>query len=126
MGAPDILTQLRAQGLSLTAEGGGTIRAEPRTALTDEARALIRDHKPALLTLLAIEARRQRVIALLQADPERRMAVITDIDSEPDHVIVTVGIRDQATADLAIPRSRYDGIRVLELIQLHTAQRRHA
>lgn len=51
MGAPDLLARLSALGVRLSREGDG-IRVAPRSALTDEARTLIREHKAELLTIL--------------------------------------------------------------------------
>nr|MBA2352193.1 hypothetical protein [Burkholderiales bacterium] len=51
MGAFDILSQLRGMGLTLSLQGEA-IRAEPKAAINDEARALIRTHKGDLLALL--------------------------------------------------------------------------
>lgn len=53
MRAPDILGKLQILGLRLSAEGD-TLRAEPKAAITDEARALIRQHKPEILALLKV------------------------------------------------------------------------
>lgn len=54
MAAPDILTILRGNGLTLTADGGNLL-AGPKAALTDETRALIRAHKAALVELVKTE-----------------------------------------------------------------------
>jgi hypothetical protein len=51
MGALGLLAHLSALGVRLTREGDA-IRAAPRTALTDEARTLIRAHKAELLAAL--------------------------------------------------------------------------
>ena len=51
MGAHDVLARLSALGVRLTREGE-VIRAAPRSALTDEARALIRAHKLEILAAL--------------------------------------------------------------------------
>lgn len=51
MGAPDLIARFSALGLRLTREGEG-IRVAPRSALTDEARNLIRAHKAELLEAL--------------------------------------------------------------------------
>lgn len=51
MGAADLLTRLQQMGLTLSAQGE-KIRAEPKGALTDELRALIRDNKLELLQVL--------------------------------------------------------------------------
>lgn len=53
MGAPDdVLVRLAALGVRLNRDGGSLI-AEPRSALTDETRAMIRAHKTELLAALA-------------------------------------------------------------------------
>ncbi|MEA3277223.1 MAG: hypothetical protein U9Q81_18440 [Pseudomonadota bacterium] len=57
MHATAILERLSRQGVTLSAIPGGKLRAEPRKALTDEARRLIRSHKRGLLAVLAEEAR---------------------------------------------------------------------
>ena len=51
MGAPDVLARLAALGVRLNRDGDSLI-AEPRSALTDEARAMIRAHKAELLATL--------------------------------------------------------------------------
>lgn len=51
MGAPDLIARLSALGVRLSREGDG-IRVAPRSALTDEARTLIREHKAELLAAL--------------------------------------------------------------------------
>jgi hypothetical protein len=134
MGAPDVLAYLSAIGVQLSREGDSLI-AEPRSALTDEARALIRAHKAELLASLAgtegalpdaaAEARRQRVIAMLAERPAIRHALVTD-DADPaypDCVVLGIGIRrgDGAiyTADMIVPRDRYDGIALLDLVERH-------
>jgi hypothetical protein len=126
MGAPDLLTALWNSGIRLSLDGG-SIRAEPKTALTDETRALIRAHKAELIELLrarddplpdpAMEARRQRVLAMLAQNPRIKRAIITDTEADPDNVIVTIGIRDGATCDLAIPKTRYDAFLLLKVIE---------
>jgi hypothetical protein len=52
IGAPDVLSQLSALGVKLSREGDALI-AQPRSALTDEVRILIRSHKAELLAVLA-------------------------------------------------------------------------
>jgi hypothetical protein len=67
----------------------------------------------------AAEARRQRVLALLAADPARRMAVVCDGEGDP--VPVAVGIRDKGTCEVRIPAERFDSFALLELIERHGA-----
>ena len=126
MGAPDVLARLSALGVRLTREGG-LIRAVPRSALTDEARALIREHKPELLQALATEAlpdpaaeaRGQRVAAMLAENPTARYAVLTDTQADPGAVLLTLAIRGRATCELRVPRDKYDPFLLLTLIEHH-------
>ena len=66
------------------------------------------------------EARRQKVIAMLEAAPDTQRAIYTDSDSDPDNVILTVAVRAcQQTCELLIPKATYDPWRLLELIERH-------
>jgi hypothetical protein len=55
MGAPDLLQHLRGAGFKLDV-AGNKLMVAPAGALTDDYRQAIRDHKAALLALLAGEA----------------------------------------------------------------------
>lgn len=52
MSAAEILSHLRADGLTLSANDGRLL-VEPRDLITDAHRSLIRTHKPELLALLS-------------------------------------------------------------------------
>jgi hypothetical protein len=41
----------------------------------------------------------------------------SDDESEPDAVIVTLAIRGTATCELGIPKDRYDGLAILQMIE---------
>lgn len=128
MRAPDLLARLSALGVRLSREGDG-IRVAPRSALTDEARTLIREHKAELLAALpadagddplphaAAEARRQRVLAKLAENPALRIAVVCDAEGDP--VPVAVAIRDKGTVEVHIPAARFDPFALLELVERH-------
>ena len=64
------------------------------------------------------EARRQKVIAILEAAPGTRYAVLV-ADASADPVVVAVGIREIVTFELEIPHKYYDGMVLLELIEKH-------
>lgn len=70
---------------------------------------------PDVLPEPVAEARRQRVLAMLAQHPTARYAVITD--TEPDVVILALAVRDVATCELRIPRDKYDGVLLLDLIE---------
>jgi hypothetical protein len=136
MGTPDVLAHLSRLGVRLMREGDALV-AGPRSALTDEARGLIRAHKAELLAALpsdggddplpdpAAEARRQRVLAMLAERPGIRYAVVVD-NPEADPVIVALAIRDAmqdgsiVTCELRIPREKWDGVLFLEMLERHT------
>jgi hypothetical protein len=66
-----------------------------------------------------VEARRQRVLGMLADHPEARYAFVTDMQADPEAVIVALAIRGRATCELRIPRERYDGTLLLDLIEKH-------
>ena len=124
--ATELLQQLAARGVHLTAIGD-RLRAAPATLLTDELRAAIRVHKVELLNALesdtppdpAAEARRQRVLEMLAERPEIRYAAVTDYQADRDAVILALAIRGLGTCELRIPREKYDGVLLLDLIERH-------
>ena len=67
------------------------------------------------------QARRQRVLAMLDANPTARYALLTDMQADPEAVLLTLAIRGRATCELRIPRDRYDGVLLLDLIERHGA-----
>ena len=71
--------------------------------------------KPEPLPDPSAESRRQRVLALLASDPGRRYAVVSE--SAADGMRVAVGIRGRATCELWIPHERYDGLRLLAMVE---------
>ena len=71
------------------------------------------------------EARRQKVLAVLDAKPGITRAMVTDDEAEPDFVIITVAIRDVGTADIKVPRKSYDPFAMLELLARHNGEQVH-
>lgn len=141
-----ILDTLKAHGVSLTRDGVDLI-AKPKSALTDELRALILEHKPELLEAVAkpepspedkdffrsilpgaklaryagadAEDRRAKVLDQLQ-DPSIKRAMAISPDG-----LVTVGVRFEGkvwTADLKIPEGTFDPFLILERFEKATLQ----
>jgi len=75
------------------------------------------DGKPKTLLDRQREARRQKVIAMLDAAPGTQRAIYVDDASDPLNIIVAVAVRDLATCELLIPKAKYDPWRLLELIE---------
>ncbi len=125
MTSAELLTRLRSRGLSVAADGNALI-VRPRDLLTDELRAAIRAHKPAILAEFAaannaevdpaVEARRRRVVALLDQHPDWRYAVIVETSAEPALVVVHVGIRGRATGEVVIAQDRYDPVEFMRYL----------
>jgi hypothetical protein len=65
-----------------------------------------------------MEARRQRVLAVLAERPGIKYAVVVD-SPDVDPVIVALGIRGQATCEIRIPREKFDPFLLLDLIERH-------
>lgn len=66
------------------------------------------------------EARRRRVLSMLDARPDTRYAVLVD-NPDTDPMLISVGIRDVATFELAISADRFDAFALLALIERHGA-----
>jgi len=123
MGASDLLERLTLAGVRLSVLGPDQLAAEPRAALTDELRALIRTNKSALLAALArLEPgrgiRQQRALTKLADSPDLKRVAIFDIEANPTAVICTLAIRDVGTCELTIPRDKYDPWLLLHALDL--------
>ncbi len=57
------------------------------------------------------------MLAMLKHESASRYAMTTDAEAEPGAVILTLAIRDKATCELRMPKSRYDGLKALELLE---------
>jgi hypothetical protein len=95
MGASDLLGRLALAGVRLTRLGEDQLAAEPKDALTDDLRELIRCHKPELLAALepldrGREFRRQRALAKLRAEPNQKRVEVFDPDFDSDFVHCTL------------------------------------
>lgn len=115
----EIIEQATVDGVILALSPAGTITATGDQTAVDKWLPTIRDNKPSILCELQRERRRAKVLALLEG---KRFALFVD-DDKTDPVIATVGIREVATFELAIPRHSYDGMVLLELIEKHYGER---
>jgi len=109
MGAPDLLQALRTEGLNVQVDGERLL-VSPAERITEEIRAMIRTNKAALLEALSrseIYSSVQESIAVSTA-PVVHLRLMLQQDD---------GTRIEAI--LAIPEARYDGMRVLELLERH-------
>lgn len=118
MGAPDLLFMLRSSGYSIKADNG-FIDISPANDLPPELITEIKQHKPEILAELARETRRQKVIAMLAADPNLVRAITVEDTGDPQGLIMNVAIRDAGTVELMLPRTTYDPFKLMQLIEQH-------
>ncbi|KXS33200.1 MAG: Uncharacterized protein AWT59_0633 [Candidatus Gallionella acididurans] len=83
--------------------------------------------KPETLQDRQREARRQKVIAMLEATPGTQRAIYVDDASDPANIIVTVAVRHPtgATCEMLVSKAGCDAWQLLELIERHGAKNVH-
>jgi hypothetical protein len=96
-----------------------TVATELPPSVATVAVATETDGKPETLQDRQREARRQKVLTMLESTPGTQRAIYIDIDSDPHNVILTVAVRNLATCEMLIPKTKYDPWRLLELIEQH-------
>ena len=102
---------------SAKAANDGPARDEPLAGLATLSLANPTEAKTESLPDPAAEGRRQRVLAMLAANPARRLAVVCDGQGDP--VPVAVAIRGKGTCEVLIPAARFDPFALLELVERH-------
>jgi hypothetical protein len=124
-----IIKRAMADGVNLALSTTGNIKATGERAAVNRWLSLIRENKPGIVAALQetgdveplpdpeTEARRQRVLKLLAANPSVRYALVTDIEADPEAVIVVLAIRGRVSCELRIPREKYDPFLLLDLIE---------
>lgn len=130
----DILSAMRADGLVVVLHDDAIKLAGP-AEIVARWRKAVRDNKTALIELQKVgagytatdpmtpaDARMEKVIDQLRGDPGLRYAIEAHDDVELESVILTLAIRDKVACELRIPKSRYDGFALLELIEKHTTK----
>jgi len=116
MNAIEIIEYLREQNFTVKA-GGDYLELSPPEKITEELIQRLKKHKPAIIAELKREERRAKVLAILEENPTTQRAIITDMNADPDTVIVATGIRDQYTFEMVVSRHKYDPFMLLELIE---------
>ena len=125
-----IIKRAMADGVNLALSTTGTIKARGERAAVNRWLPVIREHQPGIVAALqeagnepllepATDARRQRVLELLAANPSARYAVVTDSECDSERMLLTLAIRGRATCELHIPRANYDPFRLLDFIERH-------
>jgi TubC N-terminal docking domain len=119
MGAPDLILQLRQAGYSISADGN-YLDISPADNLSPDLLQQLKQHKPEILAALRLEqqreARREKVLAMLAADPDMKRAIYVDTDNDPENAILAIAIRHAATFEMQLPRANFDPWQLLALI----------
>jgi hypothetical protein len=93
MGARELLHQLRGAGLVLTVTPAGGLCVAPRSALTDDHRAAIRQERDELVQVLQAEAAiRAWLAAIGEDDPKLIDHVLAQCARDPDLGAYFVGL----------------------------------
>ena len=126
-----LLVKFAAADVRIEAEGDGNTRA--CGLLTDELRAAIRANKPAILAELAandpgvdapvesdVDRRRAKALALLDDEPNRRIAVVAEAPRADEAVgHICTAIRCVSVGEIEIPAEKYDAFALLALMEQH-------
>ncbi len=119
MGAPDLIFELREAGYSIKADGR-FLDISPADNLPADIVQRLKQSKAEILAALKLEQqqeeRRQKALAMLEADPQLKRVVHADPDGDPDNVILTIGIRNVGTCEMLVPRYKFDPWQLMELI----------
>ena len=63
------------------------------------------------------QKRRDKVIAMLNANPLIERALIDDHDNDPLNVILTLAVRDIGTIELMLAKTSYDGLAIITCLE---------
>ena len=111
------------EGVSINVSSTGKIKATGNEATLNRWLPKIRENKLKILAELQQEnqreTRRQKVLTILEENPEATRTVYTDIDSDPLDVILTVAIRNMTTCEMRVSKAKYDAFQILALIEAH-------
>jgi len=121
MGATDLIFKLRSDGYSISADGG-YLDISPADDLSPELLRQLKLGKPEILTALGREEkaraiRREKVLAVLKANPGSLRAMCTDIKSDLNSVILTIAIKGKATCEMYVAKEKFDPFQLLSLLE---------
>lgn len=66
------------------------------------------------------EKRRMKVLSMLESNPHKQRAYVTDTESDTDNVILTVAIRGVGTFEMLILKINYSPFLLMEMIDKQT------
>jgi len=117
----ELIEALKADGVTVKADGD-FLELSPPEKITEELIQRLKKHKPAIIAELRREERREKVLKMLADNPNIQRAFLTDTESDPDNVILTIAIRDQYSFEMLIPKYKYDAFAILGMIERGSLQ----
>lgn len=120
----DLIFCLRKDGFTVKADGQ-FLDIAPAEKVTADLLSELKRHKQDILQELHAENRQAKVLALLDENPSIKRAVLTDTDSDPDNVILTIAVRHIATCEMLLPKADYEPWQLLTLTQTMKASVQH-
>lgn len=120
MSATEIIAELRERNFIVKVDGD-YLKLSPSEKITDDLIQRLKKHKPEIIEELKREERQNKVLQMLEERPEIHRAFVTDTESDPDNVILTMAVRGIASFEMLIPRHKYDPFLVLEIIERGSA-----
>ena len=115
MEAVEIIEYLRSNDFTVKADGD-YIELSPPEKVTKDLIKRLRENKPEILAALKAEDRRQKALLILAENPDKQRAFITDDAVDNENIILTVAIRDLASFEMLIPKTKYDPFLFIEFI----------
>lgn len=119
---PQTIIECAAEdGLTLIASPDGKIKISGDQNKINEWIETIKENKAAILAELeGTPVQRTFNHCSASETDSKYTLIVTNADTDP--VLITLGIKGLGTIDIEIPRARYDGIALLELIERHSAE----
>ena len=124
--AAELIETLAQQGVNLRVDGEQLIVSAPKGSVPPEAMEALKQQKAEVMAELAtipnVEARHERLCKMMDEDDAERIYYwITDTDSDPNNVILAIGIRGVGTCEMRIPKEKYDPFLLMEILDKHQA-----
>ncbi|SFL40745.1 hypothetical protein SAMN05216302_10811 [Nitrosomonas aestuarii] len=94
MEAIEIIEYLRANDFTVKADGE-FLELSPPEKITEALIQRLRENKPEIIAALKAEERRQKVLSMLAENPDKERVYVTDDETDPVNIILTVAIRGQ-------------------------------
>ena len=116
MKATSILEYMTADGLRLSIADDGNLEIMGDQNTIDGWLETIRENKAAILAEL--ESRNAQQSFNEHSDNRRYSVVVTDVSTDP--VLAEVTIHGLASFTMEIPRARYDGVALLQVIEQYS------